>query len=458
MPVIKEREISKAVHNMFVCNGRRTAPLKPVRDNQHISVLRAWFWPVSLVIVTWLATSILPVIVYDYDASIQKFWEEGSIEDTMAKLRLPSWEAAAVFFAFSAIQGALLEFIPGEIIYGPPTPTGERPQYRDNGMKCWFITHIAWLILGPLTGVIKFGALYEMWGSFVSTTNAFALPFCVFLMWKGMYYPSSRDAVWTGRPAFDFFQGIELHPRILGLNVKQLLNCRISMMGWSISQLAFAQAQYDRGQLSSGIIVCAALQVLYLAKFFYWESGYFASIDIIHDRCGYYIIWGVLVWVPVIYCMAGFAAVERPTEWSDLTAGALFAVGIVSLIVNYVADYQRQLTRATNGNCTIWGRKPDCIKAEYTTTDGAVRKSLLLCSGFWGTSRHFNYVPELCLALCWCIPAASLRLLPIIYFVFLFCLLVDRAERDDIKCREKYGKYWDEYCKRVPYHILPYIY
>ena len=455
---IKEREISKTVHAMLVCNNRRTAPMKPKLDNQEISVVRAWFWPAFLIAFTTLSTVTIPLIVYDYDASLMKFWDEVTVEDALAKIRLPTWEAAAVFMMWTLVQGLLLQLVPGDKIFGPPTPAGERPEYIDNGMKCWFITHIGWLVLGPLTGIINFGALYDIWGSLIATTNALAFPFCIFLMWKGKNYPSSRDAVWTGRVAFDFFQGIELHPRIMGINVKQLLNCRVSMMGWSVAQLAFAQAQYDRGQLTSGIVVCAALHVLYLAKFFYWESGYFASIDIIHDRCGYYIIWGVLVWVPVVYCCPGFSNVERPTQWSNATAAAVFIAGVVSLIVNYVADYQRQLTRATNGDCLIWGKKPVCIEAEYTTTCGTTRKSLLLCSGFWGTSRHFNYIPELCLAMCWSLPAITLRALPAIYWLFLFFLLVDRAERDDVKCREKYGKYWKEYCKRVPYQIIPGVY
>lgn len=30
-----------------------------------------------------------------------------------------------------------------------------------------------------------------------------------------------------------------------------------------------------------------------------WETGYLSTIDIMHDRAGYYICWGCLVWVPV---------------------------------------------------------------------------------------------------------------------------------------------------------------
>lgn len=48
--------------------------------------------------------------------------------------------------------------------------------------------------------------------------------------------------------------------------------------------------------------------------------------------------------------------------------------------------------------------------------------------------------------------------MPYFYFVFLVVLLSDRARRDDRRCKSKYGVYWDEYCKRVPYKMIPLVY
>ena len=42
--------------------------------------------------------------------------------------------------------------------------------------------------------------------------------------------------------------------------------------------------------------------------------------------------------------------------------------------------------------------------------------------------------------------------------MFLTALLVHRANRDSEKCQLKYKQYYDEYCKLVPYKILPGIY
>src|SRR5262245_25876345 len=96
--------------------------------------------------------------------------------------------------------------------------------------------------------------------------------------------------------------------------------------------------------------------------------------------------------------------------------------------------------------------------AKYVTADGKERESLLLLSGWWGLARHFHYVPEICLALAWTLPAGFGHIVPYTYVVFLTTLLVDRAGRDDRRCRAKYGADWARYCERVPWRILPYVY
>lgn len=47
---------------------------------------------------------------------------------------------------------------------------------------------------------------------------------------------------------------------------------------------------------------------------------------------------------------------------------------------------------------------------------------------------------------------------PFFYPVYLTILLVHREFRDEANSRRKYGASWDEYCRRVPYRILPKIF
>lgn len=61
-------------------------------------------------------------------------------------------------------------------------------------------------------------------------------------------------------------------------------------------------------------------------------------------------------------------------------------------------------------------------------------------AGWWGISRHAHYATELLLSLMWTVPT-GLAVLPYFYVAYLFVLLVDRAYRDDLRCRAKYAFY-----------------
>jgi 7-dehydrocholesterol reductase len=161
------------------------------------------------------------------------------------------------------------------------------------------------------------------------------------------------------------------------------------------------------------------------------------------------------VWVPAVYTSPMLFMVNHPVGLSVVAALIIFALGLASIWINYWADYQRQTVRATNGETTIWGATPKLILAEYSTETGERKTNLLLASGFWGISRHFHYVPELLAAFFWSCATGFSYFSPFFYVIFLTILLTHRAFRDDTKCRNKYGKYWDEYCKLVPYKIIP---
>ena len=78
--------------------------------------------------------------------------------------------------------------------------------------------------------------------------------------------------------------------------------------------------------------------------------------------------------------------------------------------------------------------------------------------GWWGLARHFHYLPELLAALAWSAPAGFSHPLPYFYVFFLTLLLTDRAFRDDARCSSKYGRYWAEYTRAVPYKMIPLLF
>ena len=366
---------------------------------------------------------------------------------------------------FAALQAFLLLVLPGQRFLGPITPNGNRPAYKLNGIAAWLVTHGLFFGcsdgLGPVPGLGLFraGIAHEYLGPMLAVLVWFALAFCLFLYFKGRFAPSSNDRSVTGNFLWDYYWGVELHPTVGSMNLKQFINCRVSMMGWSILCCSFAARQGELyGHISNSILVSSAITVVYLFKFFWWESGYFQSLDIMHDRFGFYICWGVLAWVPAVYPLAQQYLVTHPRDLPLPIALGIFLLGIAAIYVNYAADAQRQRVRATGGETMVWGKPPELIHARYKTEDGKEHQSLLLVSGWWAVARHFHYVPEITLALAWSLPAGFNNFIPYFYVFFLTILLLDRATRDDLRCARKYGAYWDQYRSRVKWKVIPGIY
>jgi 7-dehydrocholesterol reductase len=367
-------------------------------------------------------------------------------------------EAWKIVGTFAAVELFLMKVLPGKKVHGPVTPKGNVPIYKANGI-CSFVCTMLLFYLG--SSVFKFfspGIIYDNFGGLLGTLNIFSLLFCLFLYFKGKFKPSSTDSGTTGDAVFDYFWGMELYPRVLGWDVKMFTNCRFGMMAWGLIIISFACKQSQLHRISDAMIVAVVLQLLYIAKFFWWETGYLRSMDIMYDRAGFCICWGCLVWVPAVYTSPTLFLVNHPNHLGTLTSMGILIAGTTCIFINYLADRQRQYVRSKNGECTIWNKKPDLIFANYKTEWGEEKQSLLLVSGWWGISRHFHYLPELLGAFFWSLPAMSSYFMPYFYLTFLFLLLIDRSYRQEKRCAMKYGKDWDKYCERVPFRLIPFVY
>jgi len=362
-----------------------------------------------------------------------------------------------MIFGFMALQLVLQKYMPGKPFLATITPNGHQPVYKANGTASYIFTLVL-LFLSAYFDYFRPALVYDKFGEILSSMNLFALVFCTMLLFKGYYFPSGPDSGTTGNYIIDFWWGTELYPRILGWDVKMWTNCRIGMMYWAVGIICYAykNMEVNDNTVQMGMFVNVVLQLIYITKFFHWEMGYMCSMDIQHDRAGYYICWGCLVWVPSVYTSPSFYLAEHAPEISDVTGIIILLLGTLMIFINYDSDNQRYIFRRTNGECLIWGKKPKKIIAEYTTSEGKTKKSLLLLSGWWSISRHFHYVPEIMAAFFWSCPALTTNFIaPYFYLFFLTILLVDRAFRDDDRCSRKYGQYWQTYCSQVPYKIVP---
>lgn len=393
---------------------------------------------------------------------VAQFTEEG-VFSTLWAVSAPhllgspiAWGAISIF---AVIQLIFMRILPGARWEGPVTPKGNVPVYKANGVLAFVATIALWFLATVGLRLFPGGILYDNLGDIYGALNTFSLVFCLGLYLKGRFAPSTSDSGHSGNPVFDYYWGTELYPRLWGWDLKQFTNCRFGMMGWPVLLLSYAAAQVERHEiLSDGMIVAVGIQLFYVAKFFWWETGYLRSLDIMHDRAGFYICWGCLVWVPSVYTQSTIFLVDNPIEYGLPLTLLLLALGIGAVTINYLADADRQRVRATGGKTLVWGKPPELIRAPYTTAEGEQRENLLLVSGWWGLSRHFHYLPEIAGAFFWTLPVGFGHALPWFYVVFLTILLFDRARRDDARCARKYGPVWDEYKRRVKWEVIPGVY
>ena len=86
----------------------------------------------------------------------------------------------------------------------------------------------------------------------------------------------------------DMYWGVELYPRVAGIDLKVFIICRLGIMLWLLFAVSFAFKSVEFTQGAPGVllsfpkeqIVSVTLMGIYISKFFYWERWYLHAADI----------------------------------------------------------------------------------------------------------------------------------------------------------------------------------
>jgi delta14-sterol reductase len=154
------------------------------------------------------------------------------------------------------------------------------------------------------------------------------------------------------------------------------------------------------------------------------------------------LVFGDYVFIPFAFSIQCHYLLNYPDFTNPILPLLIIAIFFTGFSIFRIANSQKNQFK-TNPTKPIWGKKPETI-------DGK-----LLVSGFWGYGRHMNYTGDLIMSIAYCLPC-GLQLGGYFYAFYLFALLLHRANRDDTKCRAKYGEKWRDYCKRVPHVYIPF--
>ena len=350
----------------------------------------------------------------------------------------------AVFFVAQVILPA--RRVPGYVVN---PETGKPRNYRLNGLLVFIIAIIVWAteITGMPRDWFYRSAIYAVAGG---TVFAALIALVAMLSQPQGEIKNPFHAFWTGRSLEHslFNERFDLKMYLYVVGGTMLVLNTMSGAVW----------HYERfgDDFNPGVFLYTAFFTLYILDYFIFERVQLYTYDLIHEKLGFKLIWGGLViygWLYILplWGMAVYPSPGFPTAWTYV-----WLIGTGLLLV-----FGWSISRGGNLQKYWFKRWPDrkflgIIEPQYIQAGD--RK--ILCSGFWGAARHFNYMGE-----GFCCFAIGLsfghftNLWAWTYFIFIVSLFTWRQWDDEKHCVEKYGEEkWAEYKARVKYRICPWVY
>ena len=329
-------------------------------------------------------------------------------------------------------------WVPGYVI---DPETGEPRKYRLNGLLVFVIALLVWAF--ELTGMPRDwfyrSSLYAVAGGTVLTIIFTVL--AVFSQPEGKV--KSRFLAWW------FGRAQEL----------QFFNHRFDVKMWfyvvggtmlSLNALSGAVYHYELfgEDANPGVFVYAGFFTFYVLDYFVFERVQLYTYDLIHENVGFKLFWGGLIVYGWMFILPLWGMAVYPHPGFSPAATNAWLIGTVAMFlfgwsISRGANLQKYTFKRWPDR-TFLGIKPEVIEA-------GDRK--ILCSGFWGVARHFNYMGEGFLAL-------SIALIfghftnfwAWTYFIFIVSMFTYRQLDDDEHCAQKYGPrcWWWREVGRVP--------
>lgn len=354
---------------------------------------------------------------------------------------------------FHYFQAILYHFIPHHKVFGTITPKGNKPSYNDNGLYAWLVTGILEYLWFSNYSLQERRNVFENLGEFQQALNYYGMLAACYFYFIAVTTDTKdlNEPEFSNNPIIDFYKGVELHNQNRHGDSKMIINSRVGMMLWGMINI-LAVISSD----ASNVKVSGILQLIYITKFFIWESGYAKTSDITLDRCGYYLFWGCICYVPCIYTSPTVYHYYNPNDNYSILTIFSYLFGIYFTYTNWEIDCERTRLREMRERLSNDVYNPGFIKATYETSDGKTNTTYLVACGWMKIASNINYFYEISTSLVWTLGGTiPFNIFCYTYVIYLTVLLVHRTFRLERKCKKKYGKAWESYRELVPYKIIP---
>jgi delta14-sterol reductase len=345
-----------------------------------------------------------------------------------------------------AIITLLHYFLPGKWVSGyvKSEKSGELLLYRLNGIWVMLASLVLWFLLGFLNWV-SYDWLYQV--RWYSLAGAFSLGL-LYTVLAVFPHPSTGKSL-----LLDLYLGRLDNPQYFKgrIDAKMWLYL-IGAVMLELHVVSFTAHHYSvlGEQVSAGYLLSALMISYFVFDYLTFERIHLYTYDLFAEKVGFKLGWGCLVFYPYFYSIPLWSTAELPGSatpvWALVLSVLIFLSGwTLARGANMQKFYFKQ-----DPSRSFLGMRPKVL------SDG---KHMLLASGFWGVSRHLNYLGEILMGSGIALAVSFYgSWLPWLYPLYYIALLFPRQLDDDKRCAAKYGTLWDRYTEKVRYRIIPYIY
>ncbi|CAG0888242.1 unnamed protein product [Darwinula stevensoni] len=443
----RENEV-RVMSPSFTINQDREKP-REVKHKEKPSV-----WRVLSIV---LCTFAIPAFALILNAFCSK-----ENECTLTKLPKFSWKPELYFdihvfgyyCCFVMVQ-LIIQVLPiGRKVKGPHTADG-RHEYRLNGILAVILT-LATIPIFHHYG-LDLSIVRDKFRQLIVSAFVISVFLSELAYLKARLQPSRHanpDGT-TGNLVVDWHRGQELTPRLGPLDLKIFI-FRLGLLGMAFFDAFLVYLLWRKtGMISPTLTLAASFAIFTVFSFYVFEEDFFTTMTYTKEGMGF-VFCTFSTLIPAIYTLNVRLLFDRLADpkqggsmelpWYCLASIAL--IFFVGFVIYTVSNWQKNAFKRTPYH-------PGLANLETISTP----RGKLIVSGLWGWVRHPNYLGDIIMAFCWAALCGIHHSIPYIIPVMVLFMLCHRAALDATICSKKYGDAYDkEYCKRVPYKVIPKIY
>ncbi|KAG9048018.1 C-24(28) sterol reductase [Tulasnella sp. UAMH 9824] len=376
----------------------------------------------------------------------------------------PDAWSTTFYVGLMAFQLFLAFVMPGYQQEGLPVPSlnYKTLMYNCNALACWYATLVTSFVLHWF-GIFRLSGIVDHFGGIMTVSILWGFGLSLVTYWVAVLNGTAMRM--SGNFMYDFWMGAPLNPRIGNVDLKMFQEVRIPWVLLFYICLSGACKQYDDyGYVSANVAFMVLATGLYINACAKGEECIPQTWDMFHEKDGFMLIFWNFAGVPFTYCYPTLYMVRRHPDTYAFPLWGKILLYTTLMVSHYIFDtsmaqkshFKMQLQGIHHERWAFpqWPGRHVHNPTYVQTAHG----NRLLTSGWWAYARKPNYAADWIQSFTWGVCAGFSSLIPFFYPVFFLVVLVHRCGRDFERCAAKYGKDWEEYCRRVPYKFIYGVY